>query len=244
LVYRSVACTILIRYSADRRPVFSLDKGAIRQWTRDTRGMSYPESVDTLCPHCDTLANFATEDVQYDSSRNTTSATATCSACRQGVYLWYVDATDLYIRPAPRTVRKPIVGAELMPAAVRQAYQDTVDVFNAGVWSATATATRRTLEGIVNNLLPDEKGPLAQQIRELADSASVDLSQPLITLSNSLRQGGNIGAHFDLERVPDRAVAEAMLELIEYLIEYLYTLPNKIEELDLRIQRLGSQESG
>jgi Domain of unknown function (DUF4145) len=101
--------------------------------------------------------------------------------------------------------------------------------------------TRRTLEGIVNNLLPNETGPLAQQIGRLADT--VDLQRPLITLSHSLRQGGNIGAHFDLTRTPDRETAEAMLDLIEYLIEYLYTLPEMIQNLDTRIQQLGSDET-
>jgi hypothetical protein len=127
-----------------------------------------------------------------------------------------------------------------MPAAVRQAYQDVIDVYNAGVWSATATMTRRTLEGIVNNLLPEEKGPLARQLEQLGKT--VDLARPLITLSHSVRQGGNIGAHFDLTRTPDRPTSEAMLDLIEYLIEYIYTLPKRIEELDSRIDRLGNQD--
>lgn len=130
----------------------------------------------------------------------------------------------------------------MMPAAVRRAYQDTVAVFNSGVWGATATAARRTLEGIVGNLLPNNRGTLAQQLRRLGESESVNLAQPLTTLSNSLRQGGNIGAHFDLERDPDRETAGAMLDLIEYLIEYIYTLPKMIEELDVRVERLGQAD--
>jgi len=34
-----------------------------------------------------------------------------------------------------------------------------------------------------------------------------------------------------------------MLDLIEYLIEYLYTLPEMIQNLDTRIQQLGSDET-
>ncbi len=149
------------------------------------------------------------------------------------------------MRPAPAG-RQPIEGAEAMPTAVRQAYQDTIDVFNAGVWSATATQTRRTLEGIVHELLPDEErsGPLAQQLRKLAESESVDLAQPLITLSNALRESGNIGAHFDLTRTTDRATAEAMLDLIDYLIEYIYALPEMIEELNRKVQQLDQEPEG
>jgi len=126
-----------------------------------------------------------------------------------------------------------------MPTAVRQAYQDTIDVFNAGVWSATATQTRRTLEGIVHELLPEEErsGPLAQQLVKLAESESVDLAQPLITLSNAIRESGNIGAHFDLTRTTDRATAQAMLDLIEYI----YALPEMIEELNRKVQQLDQE---
>ena len=63
-------------------------------------------------------------------------------------------------------------------------------------------------------------------------------AEPLITLSNALRQGGNIGAHFDLTRTTDRATAEAMLDLIDYLIEYVCTLPGMIEQLNRKVQRL------
>jgi hypothetical protein len=142
------------------------------------------------------------------------------------------------MRPAP-TARQPIQGADSMPTAVRQAYQDTIDVFNAGVWSATATQTRRTLEGIVHELLPEEErsGPLAQQLLKLAESESVDLAQPLITLSNATRESGNIGAHFDLTRITDRATAQAMLDLIEYI----YALPEMIEELNRKVQQLDQE---
>jgi hypothetical protein len=158
--------------------------------------------------------------------------------------MWVVQGTELYMRPSPSTHREPIEGADMMPTAVRQAYQDTIDVYNARVWSATATQTRRTLEGIVHELLPEEerKGPLAQQLRKLAEAESVNLAQPLITLSNSLRESGNIGAHFDLTRTTDQPTAEAMLDLIDYLIEYIYTLPEMIEELNRRVQQLDREE--
>jgi uncharacterized protein YecA (UPF0149 family) len=165
---------------------------------------------------------------------------ARCVRCRNYVSIWSIEeGSELYMRPAP-VAREPIEGAEAMPTAVRQAYQDTIDVFNAGVWSATATQTRRTLEGIVHHLLPEElrKGSLAQQLRKLSESESVNLAQPLITLSESLRESGNIGAHFDLTRTTDRDTAQAMLDLIDYLIEYIYTLPEMIEELNRRVQQL------
>jgi hypothetical protein len=69
----------------------------------------------------------------------------------------------------------------------------------------------------------------------------VDLAKPLITLSHSLRQGGNISAHFDSTRTPDQATAGAMVDLLEYLLEYVFTLPAMVDELEKRMAALGQQ---
>lgn len=224
--------------------MFRLDVSSIAGW----QGGQYhwqrrPTSIDTVCPLCGKQVNLQIIGVVDESSTETVCMTARCSRCSQGVKVWSVEGgNEVYMRPAP-AARQAIQGAGSMPTAVRQAYQDTIDVFNAGVWSGTATLTRRTLEGIVHELLPEgeRRGTLAQQLRALASSESVDLAQPLITLSNALKQGGNIGAHFDLTRTTDRATAEAMLDLIDYLIEYIYTLPEMIEELNRKVQQLDRQ---
>jgi len=44
-----------------------------------------------------------------------------------------------------------------------------------------------------------------------------------------LRKGGNLGAHFNLEREPDQATARQMLDFVEYLMGYLYVLPGDVE---------------
>lgn len=223
--------------------MYKLDVSCVVNFVSGNGGGKWPHTLDTVCPNCGFVANFLADEPLYDRVRNTTSVRARCARCRSYVSIWSVnDGSELYMRPAP-IAREPIEGAGSMPTAVRQAYQDTLDVFNAGVWSATATQTRRTLEGIVHELLPEEqrKGPLAQQLRKLAESESVNLARPLITLSDSLRESGNIGAHFDLTRTTDRATAEAMLDLIDYLIEYIYTLPEMIEELNRRVQQLDRE---
>lgn len=229
--------------------MYKLDPSFVVSWVNELQGRPWsrrPGSFDTVCPHCGRVANFQVVDTLADGKRESMSMTARCAACSDNVYVWSLSAgKEMYMRPAP-AARQPIRGAEAMPTAIRQAYQDTIDVYNAGVWSATATQTRRTLEGIVHELLPEKerRGPLAQQLRKLAESESVDLAQPLITLSNALRESGNIGAHFDLTRTTDRSTAEAMLDLIDYLIEYIYTLPEMIEELNRKVQQLDREEDG
>lgn len=56
-----------------------------------------------------------------------------------------------------------------------------------------------------------------------------------------MRQGGNIGAHFDLQKTTDRETAAATLEMIEYFLWYIYVLPESIKELDQKIENLGKQ---
>jgi len=168
-------------------------------------------------------------------------ATAKCPACRQESHIWYVDDTYLFIRPSPPIIsRAPIEGYELLPERIRKAYRAALDVHNAKVWTASAVACRRTLEGIVNELHAEGEGTLAKQLRELPNK--VDLAAPLITLSQALKEGGNLGAHFDQEKEPDRETAEAMLNLIEYFLEYVYTLPRMIDDLNQKLEALGQEE--
>ena len=60
-----------------------------------------------------------------------------------------------------------------------------------------------------------------------------------MTLSDAIREGGNLGAHFDFEREPNEETATQMIELLDYLIEYLFILPKRIENLKNAIENLG-----
>ena len=62
-----------------------------------------------------------------------------------------------------------------------------------------------------------------------------------MTIANAIRKGGNLGAHFDLEKEPDEKVAALMLELAEELLEYFFVLPERIEHLHETIERLGGK---
>jgi C4-type Zn-finger protein len=227
------------RQSSKRRIVYRLEVTFVR-W-EGSGSSKYPATFDTVCPHCGKPVNFLTETMNPDPYIDAVSLTARCTRCRNNVNVWSISGgSELYMRPAP-VARQPIEGAEMMPTAVRRAYQSTINVYNAGEWDATATQTRVTLEGVVHHLLQEKERKglvLADQIAKLAETKTTELAQPLITLSNTLREGGNIGAHFDLTRMTDQPTAEAMLDLLDYLIEYLYALPRMIDALAQRIQEL------
>ena len=79
--------------------------------------------------------------------------------------------------------------------------------------------------------------PLFQQLKSLPEK--VNLGEPLILLAENLRKGGNIASHFDLEKEPDQPVAEAMVDLLDYFIEYIYVLKEKAQDLEKRLDSLG-----
>lgn len=131
------------------------------------------------------------------------------------------ECKELCIHPSPTTHRDSIFGNIKVDERLDRAYKTALDAFNAGIWAAAVTSCRRTLEGIVKVQLPESerKGMLAQQLKQLPKH--VDLSQPLLQLADVLKDGGNIGAHFDLEKEPDMEFATLMIDLTEYLIEYI-----------------------
>lgn len=209
-----------------------------------------PTSIDTLCPSCNRLVNFPVTNQQHDPQRNTISATGRCPGCGKNAHFWIVEPGDgrdsskrgcanLSIYPKPRTIREPIIAGDKMNTALARSYQSAIAAYNAGLWTAAATSCRRTLEGLVRSLLGENhsKEPLFQQLKALPEK--VNLSEPLILLAENLRKGGNVAAHFDLEKEPDQPVAEAMLDLLDYFVEYIYVLKEKAQDLEKRLDSLG-----
>lgn len=123
-----------------------------------------------------------------------------------------------------------------VPEALRRAFSSAASAFNSSNYVATAVCARRTLEGIFKYRLPesDRKGTLAQLIDRTMNS--IDLAAPLASLSHAIRDGGNLGAHFDSDREPTEELARQMVELLNYLISYLYVLPKEIQKLEASLE--------
>lgn len=58
-------------------------------------------------------------------------------------------------------------------------------------------------------------------------------------LADAIRKGGNLGAHFDLEKEPSEDISKLMVDMLDYLIEYIYILPNRIQSLHDKIESLS-----
>ena len=142
------------------------------------------------------------------------------------------ESAEVYIHPNNGEPHTPKDVASSISEPLYRSYTSTIDAYNSGNYVATAVCCRRTLEGLFQGLLPEAKraNNLAKAITEVAES--VDLAKPIRNLANVLRQGGNLGAHFDMEKEPDERMAFQMLTLLENLIDFLHVLPQEISSLE------------
>jgi hypothetical protein len=216
-----------------------LPPSAVIQW-KNFSGYSVPASIGVNCPHCHGRVIFTTGQEFFDEHRKTVASSAICAACKEKVYVWSIGPSQFSIAvirepqcillfPPAHESRQPIEGVNALAGPLRQAYLEAIQVYNAHVWSATATLCRRTLEGIVLHLIGEtNETNLAKMLRELPDHH--DFAKPITSIANSVRLGGNIGSHFSMDIVPDEELATTMLNLLEYLLEYFFTIPEMVEK--------------
>ena len=171
-----------------------------------------------------------------------------CSACKKSAnFLWICDqgkdasrntTGELYMWPIPKLIRQPIAGLDditAFPEVLGRAYASAIRTFNVREWIGSAVLCGRLLEGLLKELLPADikQRNIADGIKELPKHVKLD--EPLIKLADGIRRGRNIGAHFDSEKEPDQETTEMMLDLLDYLIEYLFILPDRVERLHTKL---------
>jgi hypothetical protein len=197
-------------------------------------GLKLAASISEFCPHCGERGIFSIENYLTDAQRKTISGTARCPACNEALYFWSINSrtgVQTFMHPSP-VLHQKIAQASEIPEPIVRNYNSCVDAFNSGNYVATAVLCRRTLEALFKLLLADEdkKISLAKAIIKVSEQR--DLSLPLRHLSNAVRAGGNLGAHFDEQLEPTPEIARSMVELLEYIIDYIHVLPSKIEALN------------
>jgi hypothetical protein len=212
-----------------------IQESQVRRWMQIPGGRKAPAAISAFCPHCQEQVVFELKDASTDGRRQCSSFSATCPSCAQSVAFFVLsskDRPDVFMYPSgpPRPTPKDF--GDLVPEPLRRSYESAVLSFASKNYVATSVCARRTLEGIFKYALPaDQQQPnLAKAIDKVKETR--DLSKPLTTLSHAIRQGGNLGAHFDPNHEPTAELASKMVELLEYLIEYLYTLPGEIGRLE------------
>ncbi|MEQ9564413.1 MAG: DUF4145 domain-containing protein, partial [Pseudomonadales bacterium] len=211
---------------------------SVRSWAPTTQ--KSPSALSTVCPHCGERVTFSLSRHHEDKFRSAVSGSSGCPNCQVVVHFWAVhnnrgsggEPDAIYMYPPVRSFFQASSLSSEVPEPLKKSFVSTVDAFNSRNFVATSVCCRRTLEGIIKYLLPEDKrkGNLIKLI-DLA-ATTLDLAAPLRSLSHAIRDGGNLGAHFDEEKEPTEDLARQMVELLDYLIAYLYVLPGQISELE------------
>lgn len=222
---------------------------SVRSWTSVSNGFTIPSCIDLDCPHCGKSVSVNPINSQIDGARHLISLSGICPRCREEMYFFTFFRPPLtsgtqphaiYLHPENSRQRKPIDLSNISNDRLKASYEDIIKTFNAGIYSAAATCCRRTLEGVLRDRGTGEQHKnLADAIRDLSKKA--DLAAPIVEISDLLRMGGNLGAHFSDDGDPTPEVAQSMIDMVEFLLEYLYEVPGRIHSLKSRLT-LPSQE--
>lgn len=173
-----------------------IPKQAVRSWASTTPRS--PSAVSTVCPHCGERVTFSIIRPFEDKPRSTVSGSSACPNCQAVVHFWAVHNTRgavgepdaIFMYPPVRSFFQASSLSAEVPEPLKRSFVSTVDAFNSRNFVATSVCCRRTLEGIIKYLLPEEKreGNLIKLIDVAA--TTLDLAAPLRSLSHAIRDGG------------------------------------------------------
>nr|WP_307877381.1 DUF4145 domain-containing protein [Pseudomonas sp. Xaverov 259] len=217
---------------------------SIKSFGQTSGGLRTATSVSAICPFCLEKVIFSLGSHVEDKKRGWVSTSASCPGCSRVVHFLTTMSVNDVNGNAPNESHQYFMFPgessgydypslpDTVPASLQRSLTSTIDSLNAKNFPATAVGARRTLEGIFKYLVDTESR--AKSLYQLIDQVknNNDLAAPLETLSHAIRSGGNLGAHFDDENEPTEEMAGKMVELLDYLISYLYVLPSKITELE------------
>lgn len=147
-----------------------------------------------------------------------------------------VDDVNVPIRPISSAKQFP----HYIPEAIRQDYEEACAIVTLSP-KASATLSRRCLQGMIRNFWDIKESNLSKAIEKLEGKIPV----PQWNVINGVRRIGNIGAHMEkdinliIDIDPDEA--QKLIKLIEHLLEQWYI--NRHEQELLYADIIGIDES-
>lgn len=128
-----------------------------------------------------------------------------------------VKDVNVNIRPLSTAKQFP----EYIPQAIRQDYEEACAILNLSP-KASATLSRRCLQGMIHDFWGIKLKNLNQEITALKNEIPADLWKSI----DALRQLGNIGAHMETDTNViidiDNNEAESLIKLVELLMKEWY----------------------
>ena len=145
-----------------------------------------------------------------------------CPNC--GQYTIYATGIGMTVRDVNIPIR-PISSAkqfpQYIPEAIRQGYEEACAIISLSP-KASATLSRRCLQGMIRDFWGITKPTINKEIDELKDKIPADLWSSI----DALRQLGNIGAHMEKDTNVivdiDPNEANSLIQLIELLMKEWY----------------------
>lgn len=188
-------------------------------------GMIMPITPDTTVTHHPSF-HYADDSSIYGSPTYTNSCIALtfhkCPNCEKFSIIAkgkgaLVDDVDMQIRPKSLAKQYP----DYVPSAIRQDYEEAYAIVKLSP-KASATLSRRCLQGMIRDFWGIQKSRLIDEIAELQHKIPAMQWKVL----DGVRRIGNIGAHMekDINLIIDidPNEAEKLLKLIEQLMEQWY----------------------
>lgn len=130
---------------------------------------------------------------------------------------------------------------DYVPQAIRSDYEEAFSIISLSP-KASATLSRRCLQGMIHDKWDINKGNLAKEIDALKDQIDPNLWKSI----HALRSIGNIGAHMEKDVNViidvDEGEADKLLKLVEILIKEWYIDPHDRDELLNDIVQINTEK--
>ncbi|RXI96544.1 hypothetical protein DS745_22830 [Anaerobacillus alkaliphilus] len=206
--------------------------------------LKIPKELKCKCPHCSKNAQF---NLKADSHANRIGmfSKGNCSECKSltsfVIMLSHLnEATNDEVKVYIYDHKMPFEQVEneaKIPGDLVRVYRSALNAHQLQDPFATAVLTKRVFESVMKSFLGEKaKGQaLSTQVESL--SKHLDLTKPLVTLSQLIRPDSHFHQILELDRDLDEDMATLMIELLDGIIEYLYILPSKIELTHDKIQQ-------
>lgn len=210
-----------------------------------------------ICPFCDSAIAETAETVKEESlgfnyyphsrysneKQHYTFIMILCPRCEgtsykiKGEQEPYSKYGEIPIYPRSRAVKFPIY----IPEQLRQDYEEAYSILDLSP-KASATLSRRCLQGIIRNFHDVKPANLYNEIKQL--EGKIPASQ--YNVLHSLRQIGNIGAHLedDVNLIVDinKDEAEKLIKLLEHLFKVWYIDHHETENLYSSINAINDEK--
>jgi hypothetical protein len=222
-------------------------------WWDLGEGAGYPggklATSEIVCPFCMERGNFAVqfhaEKKKPNGSKVLNFDTLKCGVCAGYVLaLWSADSSDnshhgRRVLPWPLKIdRFP----EHWPSAVGRFWLQAHRNLKEENWDATAVMARSALQSAFRDQASE--GPnLKAEINDLATKGA--LPTIIKDWSHYVRELGNESAHPKADQAPTSPKdARDIVQFLDFLLEYPFDLPQRIEAYRARIAPAGSDADG